>query len=556
MAARAAALTLWLAISLLLARPVTTGNPNEPELLPVAPRLDFVRRELAIAHLRAAHGRDAIPAGSQAQPAAGADSWRHLEAAAAFQSSTREKPPRDSQQPLAWRAVVAHHLERVNAIEQEARAKVATSSIAGEIKLDLQTQISQDRIDYELASATEVAALGISAAADNAHGDALPELAELNALVRRHGHRRRWQERERQPLPAYEGSSNVSLLFGSMVMTRSLQAALPLDAAATLTSAARAGFAAAESERKRAKRTPASVSEYAPGSSEGTVANNEFFRWQMETLRATGQIWEGFTQMEVWPALVAQMRAAAAEFLIAHGMSSNEATRRCAASRLIVWASIHDDESEHPVHTHDDALVSGVFYSAAPSTAGALEFADPRGTTGRGPTASLATPPFIFGQSVPVEVGKLVVFPGWLPHSVEPTFAGGPGGGDSIRISFSFNLLGSLLGTEAWKTTILGGTARWERNGSQTSQNSSHRHGDDVHRPVVNGSLPSLPTEYIEALESFSPQIGRLAVWTVGYHFGMQRFGAAGGCISAATTMMAMEIVARVWQTVWKQVRE
>ncbi|MGR3660732.1 MAG: TIGR02466 family protein [Paracoccaceae bacterium] len=86
---------------------------------------------------------------------------------------------------------------------------------------------------------------------------------------------------------------------------------------------------------------------------------------------------------------------------------------------------------------------SGVYYVQAPEGAGKIEFTDPR------TVQSFNSAAFIPNQQRPVEcwtkvkvqpvAGKMLFFPSWLYHSVEPNLATGDGP-DSDRIIISFNI--------------------------------------------------------------------------------------------------------------------
>jgi hypothetical protein len=108
--------------------------------------------------------------------------------------------------------------------------------------------------------------------------------------------------------------------------------------------------------------------------------------------------------------------------------------------RVFAWTSLHRAGSHHVSHHHVDSAVSGVFYVQVPSASsspaeveagggsGDLIFYDPRGSL----------PPF--GKSLHIRpvVGDLVLFPGYLMHSVAPTYSM-----EGYRISVSFNFQGS-----------------------------------------------------------------------------------------------------------------
>jgi len=107
-----------------------------------------------------------------------------------------------------------------------------------------------------------------------------------------------------------------------------------------------------------------------------------------------------------------------------------------------MWANINPRHASNRHHTHPHALWSGVFYVQTPPECGLLYFSDPR------VQAQVLTPYYDLEKRSPVtwgEVhyqpieGRLIVFPGWLPHAVQPnlTTRTGPAGD---RISISFNI--------------------------------------------------------------------------------------------------------------------
>lgn len=102
------------------------------------------------------------------------------------------------------------------------------------------------------------------------------------------------------------------------------------------------------------------------------------------------------------------------------------------------WAIVNGRLAANVVHTHPNAQLSGVYYVAAPEGCGRLFFADPR------PAAVFAAPPVAPGRQNPwtfqqvtyaARPGRLILFPGWLPHGVEPNL------GDGDRVCMSFNVL-------------------------------------------------------------------------------------------------------------------
>ena len=113
-----------------------------------------------------------------------------------------------------------------------------------------------------------------------------------------------------------------------------------------------------------------------------------------------------------------------------------------------------------------------VYYVAVPPGSGALGLFDPRGkspmlsplyhdprdgppTSRNGAGPSLPTPPFHRTIEVDPAEGLLVLFPGWLVHTVRPSVglrppsAGGGRGGSRYRVSISVNLKGEWQDTAA-----------------------------------------------------------------------------------------------------------
>lgn len=103
-----------------------------------------------------------------------------------------------------------------------------------------------------------------------------------------------------------------------------------------------------------------------------------------------------------------------------------------------MWLSIYPEGGYIPEHNHANALFSGSFYVKAEPGAGGLTFRDPAWMT---KTALL---PIVEGQPIgasttetcEVNTGKIVLFPGYLPHtSVENN-----SGQDRIIIGFNLNM--------------------------------------------------------------------------------------------------------------------
>lgn len=107
-----------------------------------------------------------------------------------------------------------------------------------------------------------------------------------------------------------------------------------------------------------------------------------------------------------------------------------------------MWVNINPKYAYNRHHTHPHALWSGVYYVQVPENAGLLYFTDPR------PQAQVLTPyydpqrrradtwPEVYYQP---QEGRLIVFPAWLVHAVQPNLSEQPGReGDRISVSFNF----------------------------------------------------------------------------------------------------------------------
>lgn len=108
-----------------------------------------------------------------------------------------------------------------------------------------------------------------------------------------------------------------------------------------------------------------------------------------------------------------------------------------------MWVNIHPRHGFNRSHTHPNALWSGVYYVQAPAGAGRILFGDPR-------AQALADRPAFRGDRPvpplgwtevhyePIE-GRILFFPAWLRHEVEPNLATAEGrAGDRISVSFNF----------------------------------------------------------------------------------------------------------------------
>jgi uncharacterized protein (TIGR02466 family) len=97
------------------------------------------------------------------------------------------------------------------------------------------------------------------------------------------------------------------------------------------------------------------------------------------------------------------------------------------------WAVVYRSGGSLRPHTHHDSAWSGVYYVEAGDPeaghgAGYLQLLDPRpAAIARGASPGV--------ERVRPAPGRMVAFPGWLPHSVQATAAG-----DSLRICIAWNV--------------------------------------------------------------------------------------------------------------------
>ena len=100
------------------------------------------------------------------------------------------------------------------------------------------------------------------------------------------------------------------------------------------------------------------------------------------------------------------------------------------------WANVNAPGAAHGLHSHPNHFLSGVYYVRVPSGGDTINFHDPRSQTGilRPPVVEL-TADNTDQVVVRVSEGTVLLFPAWLPHSVDANR------GDRDRISVSFNVM-------------------------------------------------------------------------------------------------------------------
>ncbi|MDX1514589.1 MAG: 2OG-Fe(II) oxygenase family protein, partial [Gammaproteobacteria bacterium] len=105
------------------------------------------------------------------------------------------------------------------------------------------------------------------------------------------------------------------------------------------------------------------------------------------------------------------------------------------------WANISAPGARHKAHTHPNNFLSGVYYVKAPKSADTITFDDPRPQTNIICPQNREASEENAGQMfISVAEGTLILFPAWLPHSVQENKSG------EIRISVSFNLMFTQFG--------------------------------------------------------------------------------------------------------------
>ena len=103
-----------------------------------------------------------------------------------------------------------------------------------------------------------------------------------------------------------------------------------------------------------------------------------------------------------------------------------------------MWANINPPGGMNQPHIHPNALFSGVYYVKSNPKAGRLKIYDPRpGAQINMPTRKPGNPGKDLWRDANIQPipGRIIMFPAWLWHSVEPNKS------NDIRISVSFNFI-------------------------------------------------------------------------------------------------------------------
>ena len=148
---------------------------------------------------------------------------------------------------------------------------------------------------------------------------------------------------------------------------------------------------------------------------------------------APGTLWQsrhGLHRLDAFAGLVSAIDAAVREVLafLKIGYDAYDITG--------CWINVGAPGGWHRMHSHPNNLLSGAYYVQVQEGADAINFHDPR------PQTSVIRPPATELTAyntdqvvVRVGVGTLLLFPAWLPHSVDSNASA------TNRISVSFNVM-------------------------------------------------------------------------------------------------------------------
>ena len=100
------------------------------------------------------------------------------------------------------------------------------------------------------------------------------------------------------------------------------------------------------------------------------------------------------------------------------------------------WANINAPGAAHKMHAHPNNFLSGAYYVQVQEGADSINFHDPRAQTAIIRPAVTELTAYNTDQVViSINPGTLIVFPAWLPHSVDANRS------ELMRISISFNVM-------------------------------------------------------------------------------------------------------------------
>ncbi len=100
------------------------------------------------------------------------------------------------------------------------------------------------------------------------------------------------------------------------------------------------------------------------------------------------------------------------------------------------WGNVNPPGAPHGMHTHANNYLSGVYFAQTQKGADSITFFDPRDRINMiQPPIKRKTQNNATTVNVEARLGRLVVFPAWLRHTVAPNES------QSERISISFNVM-------------------------------------------------------------------------------------------------------------------
>jgi len=113
-----------------------------------------------------------------------------------------------------------------------------------------------------------------------------------------------------------------------------------------------------------------------------------------------------------------------------------------------MWSISNPPGASNRTHIHPGAIWSGVYYVQAPEGAGQIELVDPRtvnlmNSATYMPNVKRKTECWTKVKVKPV-AGKMLFFPAWLYHGIDPNLATGTGR-DSERVVIAFNINQKLI---------------------------------------------------------------------------------------------------------------
>ena len=99
------------------------------------------------------------------------------------------------------------------------------------------------------------------------------------------------------------------------------------------------------------------------------------------------------------------------------------------------WAVVNGKLASNFVHNHPNSVLSGVYYVKAPENCGGIFFRDARDVAHMFvPTVAELSPWTLQKVTYAATEGRMLIFPSWLNHGVEPNLS------EEDRICVSFNI--------------------------------------------------------------------------------------------------------------------